>query len=151
MAKLTVGKGLNAYLSELERLYGDTDKIIGKTIYEGAKIVTDAIHDEITKLPESVVTPVQRKGLLEGLGIAELRRTMIYSDEKIGEDGYNAHVTKKFPKGHANAMIARSIISGTSWRPQKNDFVGRAVNRTRNQAENAMKKTCDEEITKIMR
>lgn len=151
MAKLTVGSGISEYISQLQKLDRDTDAIIGKCIYEGAKIVTDAVHDEIAKLPDSVVTDAQREGLISGLGIAKMKRTMISADVKVGEDGYNSHVTKKFPNGHPNAMIARSIISGTSWRPQKNDFVGRAVNRSRNQAENAMKKTCEQEITKIMR
>lgn len=151
MAKLTVGNGINEYLAELEKLYGSTEKVVGRTIYEGAKVVTDAIHDEIAKLPESVVTPVQKQGLMDGLGIARMRTTMMSSDVKVGMDGYNAHVTKKFPNGHPNAMIARAIISGTSWHPQKNDFVSRAVNRSRSQAENIMKKTCDEEIAKIMK
>lgn len=151
MAKLTVGNGINEYLAELEKLYGSTDRIVGRTIYEGAKIVTDAIHDEIAKLPESVATPVQKQGLIDGLGIAKMRTTMMSADVKVGMDGYNAHVTKKFPNGHPNALVARSIISGTSWHPGKNDFVGRAVNRSRSQAENIMKKTCDDEIAKIMR
>jgi hypothetical protein len=151
MAKLTVGNGINKYIAELERLGRSTDEIIGKCIYDGAKIVTDAVHDEIAKLPDNVATEAQKSGLISGLGIAKMKRTMISADVKVGEDGYNSHITKKFPNGHPNAMIARAIISGTSWRPQKNDFVGRAVNRTRNQAENAMKKTCEQEITKIMR
>ena len=151
MAKLVVGNGINEYISQLQKLGNDTDKIIGRSIYEGAKVVADAVHDEISKLPDSVVTDVQRQGLLAGLGIAKLKRTMLSSDVKIGEDGYNGHITAKYPNGHPNAMIARSIISGTSWRPQKNDFVGRAVARTRSQAENIMKQTCDEEIKKVMR
>lgn len=151
MAKLTVGNGISEYLAELEKIYGSTDRIVGRTIYEGAKIVTDAIHDEIAKLPESVATSVQKQGLIDGLGIAKMRTTMMSADVKVGMDGYNAHVTKKFPNGHPNALVARSIISGTSWHPGKNDFVGRAVNRSRGQAENIMKKTCDEEIAKIMR
>lgn len=151
MAKLTVGNGINEYLAELEKLSGNTDQIIGRTIYEGAKVVTDAVHDEIARLPDSAVTSVQRQGLIDGLGIARMKKTMLSSDVKVGMDGYNAHVTKKFPNGHPNAMVARAIISGTSWHPQKNDFVGRAVNRSRGQAENIMKKTCDAEIAKIMR
>lgn len=77
MAKLTVGNGISEYLAELEKLYGSTDRIVGRTIYEGAKIVTDAIHDEIAKLPESVATSVQKQGLIDGLGIAKMRTTMM--------------------------------------------------------------------------
>lgn len=49
-------------------------------------------------------------------------------DVKIGFDGYGSKPTRKYPKGVPIPLTARSIISGTSFRP-KNNFVRRAVNR----------------------
>lgn len=148
MARFNVGKGMTQYIANLEKIYQYTPDMIGKSIYQGAKIVTDAVHREINALPKSEVTEDQKAGLLDGLGIAKMKSTMTGANVKVGMDGYNTHKTKKYPNGQPNMMIARALISGTSFHPQKNDFVRRAVNKSRAAAENAMRETFDNEIKK---
>ena len=150
MAKFTVGKGINEYIAELEKISQLTPDMIGRSIYEGAKVVTDAIRSEINGLTEQDVTPVQKEGLLNGLGIANLKQNLTSSDVKVGMDGYNTHITKKYPNGHPNMMIARSVISGTSFHPRKNDFMSRATRASKAQAEKAMKDEFDNQLKKYV-
>lgn len=145
----TVGKGVDKYIRTLEGVKTVTRPAIGMAIYEGAKVAADAIHTAIETLPADEITDVQRKGLLDGLGVTKIEDVGGVRDVKIGFDGYNDHITKKYPKGHPNAMIARSIISGTSWR-QKDDFVGKAVRRCRAQAEKAMREELENQIAKVV-
>ena len=43
MAKWIVGKGLDHYIAYLQRLDVATDEIVGKAVYEMAKVVADNI------------------------------------------------------------------------------------------------------------
>lgn len=149
MAKFTVGKGLDQYISNLEKLGQATDDMMGRSIYEGAKIVTDRCRAEINGLSSSDCDEEQKAGLLAGLGISDLRKTMTSQDVKVGIDGYNSKVTKSFPKGQPNVMIARSIISGTSFHPRKNDFMSRAARASQAQAEKAMQEEMDNQLKKF--
>ena len=147
MAKFTVGKGLDTYITNLEKIQTLTPEMIGRSIYEGARIVTDRVRSEINGLSEHDCDAVQKQGLLDGLGIADIRQTMTGSDVKVGMDGFNSKITKTYPKGQPNVMIARSIISGTSWRPRKNDFMGRAARASQAQAEKAMQQEMDKQLS----
>lgn len=151
MARLTVGSGINEYIAELEKISVVSPHIMGMSVYEGAKIVTDEIHREIASLPESEVSQAQKEGLLNGLGIAHMRKNLTGADVKVGMDGYNSVITKKHPNGQPNMMIARSLISGTSFHRKKNDFVRRAVSRVKGAAEQAMKETFDRELKKYVK
>lgn len=144
--KYSVGKGIDAYISSLERSEKVTRAAIGMAIYDGAKIVADAIHEEIEKLPDN--TPrlrKQKEGLLDGLGVTHIRDENGVRNVKIGFDGYNDVITPTYPKGQPNSMLARSLVSGTSFAP-KNDFIGRAIRKSKAAAETAMKLRIDEKI-----
>lgn len=151
-------KGLDEYLVTLERLT-NTREYIGRTIYTGADIVADAVKAEINALPvenrfandgEKLrgITNVQKAGLRDGFGIAKMRKDGDYYNVKLGFDGYNGQKTAAHPNGQPNSMIARSVVSGTSFR-QKNDFISRATSRTKKQAEQVMKEELDKEIKRI--
>lgn len=144
-------------LSSLETV----ESICGNTIYEGAKIVADAISAEIDALPTvdprsrgtesrklDGLTSLQKKGLADGFGITPMRNEGGYYNVKLGFDGYNQVKTKKYPSGQPNVMIARSINSGTSFRA-KNAFVDRAVRSSRKQAEEVMLQTAESEFQKL--
>ena len=155
MARWTVGNGIENYIKNLEDLEFGADEMAKKAVYEGAKIVTDAIRANIQALPvgsprEGKVTQKQKAGLLEGLGIAGFRNDGSFINVKVGEDGYNAEVSRKHPKGQANAMIARAMESGSSFAP-KRPFVGPAVRRTKDTAERAIAEKLDDEIKKVMK
>lgn len=167
MAKMTIGVGIEQYLAQLKNLEFESPHIAGKAVYEGAKIVADALKQEIEALPVEEsrkrsgddmahgVTMAQKKGLRfkndgGGTGIAKMRADGSFYNVKIGFHGYNGTATKKYPNGQPNAMIARSVESGTSFR-RKNPFISRAVRKSRAAAEKKMAQVVDEEVKKIMK
>lgn len=156
MAKFYVGKGLEEYLSMLQNLSAKTDEIVGHAVFEGAAIVADAIQQAIEDLPARDsrtgqsygVYEDQRQGLKDGFGIAKMQDDNGYYNVKLGFDGYNKHVTKKYPNGQPNAMIARAINSGTSF-SQKIPFVDQTTNRCKSEAEEAMRLSVESDIESI--
>lgn len=160
MAKWTVGKGLTDYIALLGDLEFKTPVIIGLSIYEGAKIVADHIRENIeemdvapdksTKEGRRLPIRAERDGMLAGLGIAKMQQDGGFYNVKIGMDGYNSDVTAKYPKGKPNALIARSIESGTTFM-QKNPFISDAVRKSRKRAEAAMRDECDKQIRIAMK
>ena len=155
MAKFYVGKGLEKYIRQLGDLEFQSTEMTGKAVYKGAGIVADAIKKSIDDIPERVgkspkgIYKDQREGLKDGLGIAPMRNDNGYLNVKIGFDGYNSHVTKSFPKGQPNAMVARAVNSGTSF-AQKDPFVDKTVRKVKQEAETAMQTVIDLNIKAIM-
>lgn len=146
--------GVDEYINELIAIQNDSAKIAGKMVYEGAGIVADEIKRRIQTIPERDdsnggrargVTDAERAGLSEGLGITRLRNDDGFYNVKIGFDGYNSYVTKAYPKGHPNSMVARTVESGTSWL-QKTPFIAPAVSGSKPSAEKTMEKIFDNSI-----
>lgn len=155
MAKrYTIGSGITKYIKTLESIDLQGPTIAGHVIYEGAAVVADQIKTEINALPVSdrgsstTITPEQKKGLADGFGISKMRDENGNFNVKLGFDGYNTKITKSYPKGQPNAMIARSVISGTSWF-RKNDFIEKAVKASRAKALEAMKTEVDKQYKKL--
>lgn len=144
-----VGKGLDEYIEKLGNLEFESEQIIGKAIYKGADVIADAIKESINSLPRSACTEVEKQGLQSGFGIAKMRNDDGYFNVKAGFDGYNNDKTKKWPKGKPNAMIARSIENGTSWK-SKHPFIGPAVKAAKQRAEKAMQDEFDKNMKQIM-
>nr|DAH72348.1 MAG TPA: hypothetical protein [Caudoviricetes sp.] len=151
--------GIDTYIKQLNKLQADTKAgVIGKTVYAGADVVANSVRSAIQSLPEGkegdaglgAVTPAQKRGLLEGFGISKMRDDNGFVNVKLGFDGYNSVKTKKYPKGQPNALIARAVNSGTSFR-KKTRFVDKAVNTSKKTAEAAMDAACSREIEKIMK
>ena len=149
MAKFQVGKGIDEYISQLQNLEFHSDELIGRAIYKGADIVADAIKANIQSLPSSACTDVEKAGLLNGFGIARMQDEGGYFNVKAGFDGYNDDVTKKWPHGKPNSMIARSIEGGTSWKA-KHPFIAPAVRSSKDAAEKAMAEEIDKGINETM-
>lgn len=163
MAKFTVGKGLDEYLQQLENLQDRTDGLAGRAIYEGAKIVADKIRANIEALPVQSgpvkktkkgyrrdPTQVEKDGLLAGLGVSKKRVKDGFINVKIGMDGYNSHVTEKYPQGHPNAMVLRSIEAGSTYM-KRHRVVNNAVFATRDKAEEAMKQVIEQGIEETVK
>lgn len=151
--------GIDTYIKQLDKLQAATkDGVIGKTVYAGADVVANSVRSAIQSLPEGkegdaglgAVTPAQKRGLLEGFGISKMRDDNGFVNVKLGFDGYNSVKTKKYPKGQPNALIARAVNSGTSFR-KKTRFVDKAVTSSKKTAEAAMDAACSREIEKIMK
>ena len=153
-------KRLKEYELQLSKLESETTRIAGAAIYEGAAIMTDEIKKGIQNLPvvrgygternplPGGVTATQKKGLLDGLGIAKMQDDGGYINVKIGFDGYNRTQTTKYPQGQPNQLVARGVESGTSWK-QAHPFVKPAIARSRRIVEEKMKEVIEREIAKI--
>ena len=126
MAKLKFD-GLDEYEKQLLKLQEVSKECVGQAIYKGAGIVADAVKRNIESLPIDTrrvkngqmlqgITETQKQGLRDGFGISKMRSENGYVHVKIGFDGYNGSVTKKYPNGQPNSVIARSVNSGSSFR-----------------------------------
>lgn len=161
MARFEFG-GIDNYIKQLNKLQAATkDDVIGKTVYSGAAVVADAVKDAIRALPVGsghatqgelvdTVTLPQKEGLLDGFGISRMKDDDGFLNVKLGFAGYNATRTDKYPQGQPNALIARAVNSGTTFR-KKTRFVDKAVSASKKAAEAAMDAACNREIEKIMK
>lgn len=160
MATFKVSDGIDNYIDKIQNCADKTENIIKRSAWEGARVVMDAVKAEAQTIPThgstkgstdivNGLTPTQKAGVIASLGIAHFRQDGNFLNVKIGSDGYNTVYTKKYPKGQPNAMLIRSLESGTSFR-NPYPFVSRAVSKTRGKSIEAMRKQCDEEIKKIM-
>lgn len=172
MAKIN-SKKANNYLAQLEKLTSETDGVCKHAVYEGAKVVADAIKESIDALPVQAppatqpyfylsqdakeageklhgLSEAQKKGLQEGFGITNMQYENGAWNVKIGFEGYNDVKTKTYQNGQPNALIARSVESGTSIR-EKTPFIAPAVKICRKNAQKAMEVTIQEQIEAIMK
>jgi len=166
MAKITM-KGLEEYERALSRLGDETESIAKKAVYEGAAEVADEFRRQLEELPVeegevkglppyapegkqiSVISRRQKGDLLNSLGLAEIENKNGYINTKVGFDGYGSIKTKKHPKGVPNALLARTINSGTSFF-KKIPFARKAVNKSKVKAESAIANRIDQELKRIM-
>ncbi len=165
MARIQFKAG-DEYALKLSRLEAGTAGIANKAIREAAGLVADAIRRELEGLPtvtefhnvqahrtggKSGLTIRQKKGLTRSLGITPLEMDKKgFYNRKVGFDGYNYVVTRKYPKGQPNQLIARSVESGSAYM-DKMPFVRPAINKTKRQAVERMQQVIDEEIGKAMK
>ena len=157
-------KGLEAYELRLSKLADrkEVERIAGKAIYSGADILITEIKKNIEALPVVTgygtdanplpggVTAAQKRGLLDGVGIAKMQDDGGYINVKVGFDGYNRTKTEKYPQGQPNQLVARGVESGTSWK-RAHPFVKPAISKTRKLIEKTMADIIDTEIDKIMK
>ena len=156
-------QGMEAYENMLSQIASPTTtaQIAGAAIYAGADVVADAIRSAIEDIPEvdhrkhgtseeqlDGITSAQKKGLLEGFGITPMQEDSGMFHVKLGFDGYNEVKTKQYPGGQPNAMIARSINSGTSFR-KKTRFVDKAAKASKGAAEKAMAAAFDKKLAEV--
>lgn len=156
----------DGYMKAIESLSADTEEIVKSAIYKGANVVANAIRQNIQAIPiqegDNGLPPVARDGeklygisrrqkadLLAGFGLSPMEESGDYVNTKAGFDGYGSVKTKKYPRGVPNAMLMRSVESGTSFR-DKHPTVRPAVNRSRKAAQAKMDETINQEIEKRM-
>jgi len=164
MARMTIKAG-DEYMTKLSYAGKGVSAISKKAIFEGARIVADAIREAIKNLPEdrfrllqkgekfSGVPKEHKQALLDGLGIMRI------SEDKngdymtrIGWEGYAGPKTasKKYPKGLPTALIARSINKGSIVR-RKIPFVRKALNEVKETVIKAMDEVINRELEKLMK
>ncbi len=148
-----------AMLSNLES-FESIQAVCGATIYAGADVVANAIRQGVDALPVvdhrakgsashqiNGITSAQKRGLQESFGITPMSYENGYYNVKLGFDGYNSVKTENYPSGQPNALIARSVNSGTSFR-QKIPFVDQAVRKAKPKALTSMTRAFDEALQK---
>lgn len=162
MAKMTI-KGLDEYAAKLQKLSGgEADKIMKRAVYEGAgrygrqnkgghtgAAVFRALRQGYKK-PIRGVSDTQKRGLLNGLGISQIQNDGGFVNARIGFNGYNGHVTEKYPGGQPNALVARSVESGSSV-GLKTPFVRPAVTAGKNEVIKIMAVEADRAIKDLMK
>lgn len=164
MAKIEL-TGLDDYDRKLRQLGADGAKICKAATYEGADEVADTIRAAIedmqvisdgdalvgwrTETPAAGVTSKQKQGLLNGLYLRKMQEDAGFIFTQVGFAGYNEVKTRKYPSGQPNALIARSIESGSSARTKK-PFVRPAVNKAKAAATERMRAKIIEMVDKIM-
>ena len=141
-------QGIEAYTRMLEQLGREAPQICNQALYEGAKVLADAVQAEIDTLDK--LDKRDRKGLHDGLGIARFWEQQGSTVTKIGWEGYNSWRTKRWPMGKPNALVARAQLRGTSW-IHPNRFTSRAVRKARERCVEAMKRRFDAETEKIFK
>lgn len=164
MAKWVIGSGLDEYLAQLQALEENTEDVIKKAVFEGAAVVADAIRGATESIPVEEgmgtashklngISRKQKAGLLKrkgGLGVAPMKQDGMGWNTKIGFNGYNDVKTQKYPGGQPNALIARSVESGTSFRAP-HPFVAPAARKAKAAAEKAMEVAIDTAIEAIVK
>lgn len=153
-------KELDKYVKQLETLSNQSEEMCKRAIFEGGNVVGDEMKRMITRIPvlpekhgnEKVIRGASAKqidGLVESMGLAPIQRYGRGLNTKVGFDGYNDVVTKKYPKGQPNMMIARAINAGTSFR-EKFPFVERAGKNSKAPAEAIMAENLQSAIDSVV-
>lgn len=154
MAKFKV-TGIDVAFSEFGELSKESEGIAKMCVYDGAKVLADAVKKNINALPtrdpkthkgKRGATPAEKEALARGFGIAQMRVGGSINTV-LGFEGYDTNTTPRYPQGHPIPMIARTIESGTSWLT-KTPFIKPAIASSQAQAEEAMQRRFDEEISK---
>lgn len=159
MARIDL-KEYEEYQKKIEEIYEDTDAVLKAAVYEGAKVIADEIKSQIKALPidDRIGTPEhplqgvtkrQKADLINGFGLAPIKKKGDYINTKAGMDGYGTVPTKKYPNGVPNQLLMRSVESGTTFR-KKHPIFRPAVRKAKAAAVDAMKKRIDKEIEKRM-
>lgn len=171
-------KGIDEYISALEKYSDRADGIIKQAVYDGAGVMAQAAERAIKALPEedfryafpdhplTGITAEQKEDLVNGFGITHFSDTLNnspipYTHVKLGFDGYGRTSTNVFgwdkTKGKAtqhgklpNIVLARAVESGTSFRV-KHPFMRQAVNTARAETTRVMTETVDTETKKIVK
>lgn len=138
--------GMDAYLKSFDKIASEVPRIESQALFDGAGLLADAVGQEIDGLTE--LNQIQRRDLRKGMGIAGFWTEQGSTVTKIGFEGYNSIKTRRWPNGQPNAMIARSLIRGTSWM-RANRFTARAAKKAREACIKAMQERVDREFAAL--
>lgn len=153
--KLTT-TGITETLKMLESVEGNTDEIFKDALEAGINVVTDEMRAQIQALSTSKENDIEKhypkerdkKALLDSLGYTPVGLQGSKYNMKSGFDGYDNHKTKRYPLGHPNKVIAKSIERGTSFMTAQ-PFMSRASKKAKSKALEAMDETIQKELKKI--
>lgn len=166
MPKIKVDKsGVDALQRKFEMLKTEATHVAKRTVYDGAKVAADALRaatDSLQAVSDydainakrrgelSYLSVKQKIGLQNGLGIATMRVTPDSVNTKVGFDGYNSVVTKRWPKGQPNRMVAAEVNHGSAGRTIRQPFITATAEVYAADIRKAMIQTATDEISKIL-
>ena len=145
-------------VTDLLTVFGDSWRGIAKeSLYEGRKVMREALSKEIDSLPTTVrdkyyppyalplkaLRPAEKKGLKEGLRIFKMETGENGVSVSISFDGYN-------DLGRPNVLIARSLAKGSSVQ-QPNRYVSKAFNSAKSKSEKAIQDRVNAIVVKTFR
>lgn len=153
MPKITANvKDLDLWSRNLKAVTRGSSGICKGALFDGAKIAADGLHaavDGLGRVPDvvainaarrgepSILSVSQKNGLRAGLGVSPHKlRGKIWS-VKVGFDGYNGVVTRRWPKGQPNQMVAASCEHGSSAMLEQ-PFIRPSFERSKGQIRQAM-------------
>ena len=163
MAKIEM-HGMEAYLSELRRVGEATKPVCKAAVYAGAKVVADAIKQEIRGLDRVTdaeamaawhekrpvkISVSQKIGLVNSMGITPMDDKYGVISAKVGFDGYNDVKTESWPQGQPNQLIARACESGSS-AMLKQPFVRPVIKSVQGAALTEMEIAADKKMKEIL-
>ena len=158
-------KELRRLNRNLQILSEDAEKVMKFSLYEGAKIAADELRVSVDNLGRvsdaaaiqawmtltpSIISVSQKNGLRAGLGISKMKvGPHLKIRLKVGFSGYNEVITRRWPQGQPNVMIAASCEHGSSAMLAQ-PFIRPAYERCAGRIKNEMEKTAKKEISKIL-
>ena len=163
MAKIEM-QGMEAYLSELRRAGEATAPVCKAAVYAGAKIVADAIKQEIRGLDRVTdaeamaawhekrpvkISVSQKIGLVNSMGITPMDDKYGVISAKVGFDGYNDVKTESWPQGQPTRMIAGACESGSP-AMLKQPFIRPTVKRVKGAVLTEMEIAADKKMKEIL-
>lgn len=163
MAKMAL-KGGDEYALMLSKLAQGADGIAKRAIYRGAMVASEAIKDQIQRIPVdknrklkkgeklNSVTKTQKQALLKGYGLTPMKRDERGDwNTKAGFEGYaEGTESKNYPRGLPIPMLARSVEAGTTVR-KKYPFMRKAVTAARQKVIGTMDESINQDCKNVMK
>lgn len=155
--------GLKALEMQMQKLKEQSVPSAKKAVYKGSKVMADAIKGNMWALDftsdgaamaaynankPTIISERQKRGLIDGFGVTEIKVERGQVNAKVGFTGYNRVKTKRWPQGQPNVIVARACESGTS-HTIKQPFVRPAISAARSATEKAIRDSIETDIKKI--
>ncbi len=135
-----------AFEMMISRSIAETKEVARAALKDGAKIIADRMKMNL----QGILSEAATGQLVAAFGITPVQQDREGNwNVHLGFDGYQQPPQKRFPTGVPFQLIARSFESGAGdWRSPK-PFAKPAVQATKQQALEAMKRAAERELEKI--
>lgn len=162
MARFEISKGFEDFEFALSKLEDKAvqNRIAKKAIYDGAAPLISEIRSQVRAMPTDKyrflrngdkmrsISDQEKEQLAASFGISPIKEKDDGWSIKMGFQGYNSYITKKYPNGVPNALIIASIEKGSSVRV-KYPAVRNTVTQRRQEVIAAMRQTMADEFREI--
>lgn len=136
----------DAFSMMLERAEANTEQVARAALIAGAEVIADRMKQNL----KGILSDAATGQLVAAFGITPVKQDRELNwNVHLGFDGYQQPPQRRWPQGVPFQLIARSFESGAGdWRPKK-PFAKPAVQATKEQALQAMKRAAERELEKI--